>query len=636
MKLIVFFGCCISALQASAQANYAAADIPAELKARARAVIRTYSERVEVKDATQVIYRVKKAVTVLNRNGDNEARLALYYNKDSRIGSVKGLVFDESGTVTGKISEKNFTDLSAVDGFSLHIGDRVKRFSPSINTYPYTVEYDYEMRYRQSMFFPYWLPQESTGISVQESNFVFLTKPDFRVRYRLRNYTTKPEEGREGDYQTYRLSARNMPAQRDEPYSPVSEQIVPAVYFAPEKFVYKDLPGTMNSWEDYGKWFYDKLIAGRDQLSPGTVSRINEVVKGAADDREKVRRVYRWMQQRTRYVSVQIGIGGLQPSTAAEVDQLGYGDCKGLVNYTKALLQAVGIPSWYTMVQAGSVKHDFPADFTIEDGNHVILCVPLGAEKIWLECTSNAMPFGFLSSFTDDRNVLACTPAGGRLLHTPAYAAPQNRQMRRAMVKLAADGMLQGDMVTDYEGIQIDNLDYLADESAAEQKKLLVKHYAINNLNIDQFAVETDQKNLARKTEKLTFSAPNFASENTNRLVFYPNLANKTAHVPGEVRNRTQKVALARGFEDSDEISYELPEKYLPEYLPAPVSVKNAFGEYRASVAFKDGKLQYSRSVKMNEVIRPADEYPQLIELYEAMYEADNIRLTLIKKTDGA
>ncbi|MBE7177881.1 MAG: DUF3857 domain-containing transglutaminase family protein [Mucilaginibacter polytrichastri] len=636
MKNMLILLCCVASLPALAQSNYAVSEIPSELKARARAVVRNYDVRTEVKDPGTVIYRVKKAVTILNKNGDGEARMALYYDKNNRIGYVKGVIYDEQGQAVGKISEKNFTDLSAVDGFSLHIDDRVKRFSPAINTYPYTIEYEMEMRFRHTMYFPAWRPVVSTGVSVQQSACTFLARPDFRVRFRSENFHARAEEGSEGEYKTIRFSMKNLPAFRDEPYSPTDEEILPAVYFAPEKFVYNGMAGGMNSWSEYGKWFYDKLIAGRDQLSPATVTRITDVVKGAADEREKVRRVYTWMQQHTRYVSIQIGIGGLQPSTAADVDRLGYGDCKGLVNYTKALLQAVGIPSWYTMVSAGSEKHSFPADFPVEDGNHVILCVPVGQERIWLECTSKDMPFGFLSSFTDDRNVLACTPEGGKLLRTPAYPASHNRQTRRADVKMDAEGTIAGQITTLYDGIQVDNLDYLTDESAADQKKLLVKHYAINNLDISRFAVETDQKIIARKTETLQFNAPNFATATGNRLYFYPNLANKVSSIPGDVRNRTQKVKVKRGYEDVDEISYLLPEHYKPEYLPPPALVKNEFGEYKTTVEYSEGKLRYIRSVRMNEVTRPAEEYPQLIEFFEKMYEADNMKLTLIRKDASA
>jgi hypothetical protein len=113
-------------------------------------------------------------------------------------------------------------------------------------------------------------------------------------------------------------------------------------------------------------------------------------------DKDKVRFLYRYLQQNMRYVSVQLGIGGLKPFPAMFVDQKKYGDCKALTNYMGALLRAVNIPSCYAIVNAGTNAK--PADPKFPDNvfNHVILCVPLKNDTTWLECTSNTQPFGQL------------------------------------------------------------------------------------------------------------------------------------------------------------------------------------------------------------------------------------------------
>src|SRR5690625_198168 len=87
----------------------------------------------------------------------------------------------------------------------------------------------------------------------------------------------------------------------------------------------------------------------------------------------KTRKIYQYIQDKVRNVSVQIGIGGWKPMPAMEVDKLSYGDCKALTNYTKVLLDALGIPSYYTVLYADSNTIDIHEDFVSFQGNHVIL-----------------------------------------------------------------------------------------------------------------------------------------------------------------------------------------------------------------------------------------------------------------------
>jgi hypothetical protein len=61
--------------------DYNVDNIPATLKNRAGAVIRNMETVVDMQTPDNVIQHVKKVVTVLNKNADERAALAIFYNK---------------------------------------------------------------------------------------------------------------------------------------------------------------------------------------------------------------------------------------------------------------------------------------------------------------------------------------------------------------------------------------------------------------------------------------------------------------------------------------------------------------------------------------------------------------------------
>jgi transglutaminase-like putative cysteine protease len=110
------------------------------------------------------------------------------------------------------------------------------------------------------------------------------------------------------------------------------------VLFAPAAFEIQGYKGEMNSWQEFGKFQYI-LNSKRDELPANIIQQVNELTAGASDNAEKVKLLYAFLQKNTRYISVQLGLGGWQPIEASRVAQTGYGDCKALTNYMHSLLK---------------------------------------------------------------------------------------------------------------------------------------------------------------------------------------------------------------------------------------------------------------------------------------------------------
>ena len=137
---------------------------------------------------------------------------------------------------------------------------------------------------------------------------------------------------------------------------------------------------------------------------------------------------------------------------ANDVDRLGYGDCKALSNYTRALLNAVDVPSYNTLLYGDRNKHDIQSDFVSMQGNHMILSIPNGENYVFLECTSQDNPFGYQANFTDDRNVLVMKPDGGEIVRTKKYENKDNSQNNKGSYSLSETGDFSGKITMVSEG----------------------------------------------------------------------------------------------------------------------------------------------------------------------------------------
>ncbi|QPH40776.1 DUF3857 domain-containing protein [Pedobacter endophyticus] len=615
------------------QENYDADLIPPELRSRANSCIRNEETVIDMRSPDNVTLNVKKAITVFNQNGERAAQLVLYYDKNTSIRGVKGEVYNAVGKPISKFNQNDFADVSAADGFSLFVDSRVKHYLPNVNQYPYTVVYNYEIRNKQNLIIPDWQPKPANDVSVEKSSYTFIAKPSDEVRIKAVNYAGEPETVVDEKQKTTTWRVSNLPAVKTEPYSPDPETYFTNIQIAPQQFNYYNHKGNYANWQELGKWIYDDLLKERSTLTPATVEMVKQLVKNENDDKEKARKIYQYLQDKTRYISVQIGIGGFQPIAASEVDRVGYGDCKALVNYMQSMLSVADIESYYCVVEAGSEKKSIDPTFaSMVQGNHIILCMPLKGDTTWLECTSQKIPFGFLGDFTDDRMVLACTPEGGKLLRTPKLRAKDNIQVRLAKLNVLADGNITGTLQTVFEGAQYDNREAMIGKSQMEQDKLLKEAYNIDNIEFETASFAQEKDINPKLKENIAINIRNYAPINGNKMYLQLNAFNLTKSIP-DVKNRTLPVYINRGFTDEDTIIYTLPDNVNKSLITeAKKNFNSIFGQYTAKASLDGNKLTYYRKLVVNDGTFPAEKYAEFARFMNDVNAADYLKLALSLK----
>lgn len=635
MKFIHIIFCSLFMLQllpVSSQ-NYSAILIPDSLRFNAKAVKRNEEITISIKSVSKAVIKKKFAYTILNEDGDWLSSFKDYYNQFSNIIDFKGTLYDEKGRKIESLKFKDLYDHSLVEGSELASDSRIKGARFTFRNYPYTVEFEVTKELNGIISLPHWIPIHDFGISVQNSSLVVESPADYLLRYKSTNYNDSLLiENTEPGKIKYKWEIHNLVALENEIWSPKLSEVSISVRIAPFNFDYGKINGSMGTWNDFGRYF-SELNKGRDILPDFIKKDIHSLTDTLSTTKLKVAALYNYLQNNTRYISIQLGLGGLQPFDAKFVAEKKYGDCKALSNYMVSLLKETNIKSYYTLIAAGddetrSLIEDFPNDYF----NHVVVCVPYISDTIWLECTSQTNSLGYMGSFTGNRKSLLITEDGGYLVNTPRYGLNENTLSRTVIASINEDGKLIASVRTFFRGIeqelQHDIINYYTEDQKTK--------YLNKSINLPTYTIESNTYNELKNEvpeieEKLKITAPNYATVSNMRLFVQPNIFNKISKIPTIV-NRKFPIVIDESFKENDSIDISIPKGYSIESIPKDVVINNKFGSYKVHYEYNKDKIHFTRERIKNESTFPTSDYQDLYKYYETIYTIDRSKIVFIKK----
>jgi transglutaminase-like putative cysteine protease len=621
-----------STLLLAQKSEYNTLSISDSLKENSNAIVRLSQIDITISSQRNMNIKTKRVVTVLNEKGIGEIEATEYYSKTSSVKNIEASVFDGLGIEIKKIKRKDFKDQSAVSGSTLFSDDRVIYFDYTPTQYPFTIVYESEVESSNTAFIPQWYPLSDYFVSVEKS-VLNVNYPDNLGFKKMESNFSNFKINKTIDSSTQlSYTATNIAAQKEEDYSPSFNAIFPKVMMGLELFHLENVDGNAKTWVTFGQWYSDKILSGTTELPEETKLKMKTLVGDEKDPIKKAKLIYNYVQQKSRYVNISIGIGGWKPMLATDVDRLGYGDCKGLTNYTKALLNAVDVPSYNTILYGSPRKRNIESDFVSMQGNHMILSIPNGDNYVWLECTSQDTPFGYQGTFTDDRDVLIMKPEGGKIVRTKIYQDKDNTQISNGKYSLSQTGDFLGKIVIVSEGSQYNQKSAIENFQPTDKEAYYKKYWDnINNLKIDKITFSNDKGNV-RFTENAEISAVNYGNVSGNKMMFIINGYNQIVGNVKRIRNRKNPFEIQRGYTDSDEIEIGLPSGFSIEFLPSNFELKTKFGEYKTEIIKKDAtNLIYKRTMFLKKGLYSNKEYDEYRLFMEQISRNDNAKTILTK-----
>lgn len=226
------------------------------------------------------------------------------------------------------------------------------------------------------------------------------------------------------------------------------------------KGCFKDLAALARFHEE--KLDVDTSIPNLDQL-------LGEIVEDEDSKEVKISKIYKYVQQKIRYVAFEEGEAGYRPDAPAEVLRKHYGDCKGMALLLATMLKGVDIEAYVSAVGTRKIPFKIAEFPSLVATNHMICIVPADGDTLFLDATNkyiaaHDIPFGI-----QGKDAMLFKDGGFEMVEIP-MREPDMSSDETECEYVIEDGRLSGKLVRCFKGDMLEMFKYEVDQLSTPYK----------------------------------------------------------------------------------------------------------------------------------------------------------------------
>jgi len=566
-------------------------------------------------------------IQVNNRNGEKYSDISIPYSKISKIAEIDGWIIDPNGKKVRTLKKSEIDDQSASSGSELFWDVYIKSFQLTHTVYPYKVYYTYKINRTELISIANWDPIINTHISTKDARLYIKYPKGYAIKKYIRDAQLVKADTIKNTVELEFASSYNKMLTQ-QLYSLPFDDIKPIVIVVPSQFFY-GVEGCADTWVTYGDWF---LNLNKDLLDlPETEKKVvTDLINNITDTREKIKILYHYMQDHTRYINVSIGVGGHKSYPASYVSENKYGDCKALTTYMMALLNFVGIKGYYTLINASIQPENIIEEIPYPQFNHVILCVPLLKDTIWIENTASSIPFGYLSSFIQNRKALFVDKGSSHIINTPKLGR-NDAIVRKINFICKTSEDVEINALFYFKGYEFEKFNSIntyynkRDQDEILRSYLPLVNYEVLDWQLRKLDRDSSKIYLESKIKISNYLKPLGADYYFNTL----SILNITFENPNE---RVLPLQIPFPLNSIDSVSYNLSDNLIVKRLPESISIKTEFGGYNLSTMINGNRFQVFKRLMIYPAIYPLERYRDFYSFIKQVKEAEKKVIVLSNK----
>ncbi|RJO66226.1 MAG: DUF3857 domain-containing protein, partial [Myxococcales bacterium] len=422
-----------------------------------------------------------------------------------------------------------------------------------------------------------------------------------------------------GEDVEYDWRAENVPKVKSEPAMPPLIEVADYLHVS-----------TFKDWQAMGEWYWN-LVKDQFIAKESLKRTIRELVKGAADDAERIRRVYEWVVLNTRYVGLEFGIHSYKPYQVNDVFERKFGDCKDKATLMIVMLKEAGVRADLAIVRTSNIGAMEPSPPSLAMFNHAIAYLP--DYDLWLDGTAEFSGV-FELPYQDRRGqAMLVSDAGVRFTTVPTSAPAANVYRQRATIALGDGVDARLENVVEVRGTRASQFrSHFQDPK--ERKERLEKLINADHpgATLEKFAFEPlDDLSRAVRFEFASTLPAYIRQDNSNfaarATVDHVDLGKQFA----ALSKREHPVEIDKLQTLESTATFELGKKWTLVDPPEPLTLREDFADFAMTVAQEGDRLVVATVLTFKQNRIPLERYDAFRRFCEDVTRAYNQEIRLAR-----
>lgn len=331
-------------------------------------------------------------------------------------------------------------------------------------------------------------------------------------------------------------------------------------------------------------------------------AKAKDITKDCKTENDKVRSLFAWVQENIRYLAFEDGIAAFKPDDAQEVLKKKYGDCKGMSNLLKALLEAEGFDARLAWLGTNHIAYGYENPSLSAD-NHMICALFFKGEIYYLDPTVKYMPMGESPKSIQGRQTLVEDKDKSKYLlkNIPVFSPVMNTDSTFCEYTIS-DNALQGKCSQYYMGESKQLIMSLMDATPKDKLNESIEEFLSKSNSQDKVS-NINLKGLTSQSNKveMNYEITNRSSIQNLDKEYYIDLEHGKNFIDFTVDTdkRVNDIDFRYRHHTVNNIVLHIPSGYKVTYLPPALNIVKDSHIFKTEYKHVGNKIYYTKTISI-------------------------------------